>query len=65
MEFASHISEDTVSKQKESQWQVNWKLTGNLKNIQEATVPEKRDSVEKKKEKKAESYYHAESLQRL
>ena len=62
MEFASHISEGTVSKQKESQWQVNWKLIGNLKNIQEATVPEKRDSVEKKKEKKAESYYHAESL---
>lgn len=40
MEFVSHISEGTVSKQKESQQQVNWKLIGNLKNIQEATVPE-------------------------
>ena len=53
MEIASHISDGTVSKQKESQWQVNWKLIGNLKNIKEATVPEKRDAVEKKKEIKA------------
>ena len=62
MELVSHISEGTISKQKESQRQVNWKLIGNLKNIQEATVPEQRDSVEKKKEKRTESYYHAESL---
>lgn len=62
MELVSHISEGTISKQKESQRQVNWKLIGNLKNIQEVTVPEQRDSVEKKKEKRTESYYHAESL---
>ena len=62
MELVSHISEGTISKQKESQRQVNWKLIGNLKNIQEATVPEQRDSVEKKKEKRAEIYDHAESL---
>lgn len=62
MELVSHISEGTISKQKESQRQVNWKLIGNLKNIQEATVPEQRDSMEKKKEKRTESYYHAESL---